>query len=181
VSQTDAGATRRAVLAGAAGLAGVATGCLRAPAAAGPRYETLEVDAGGVYRPGLRDETEEAFLAALVASEAAAAAFDLDAVPRAADRAFVRETDFDAAFLAVVQVAGLNSSMVLRVVDVASGRATLTVVVAVDDPTPHSDDRVVTTLLVRVRRDDAPVPDAVRVELSFDGREVTFSGRRATP
>jgi hypothetical protein len=181
VCPSDAGATRRAVLAGAAGLAAAAPGCLGAPAAGGPRYETRELDVGGVYRPGLRDETEEAFYAALVASQAAEGAFDLDAVPRAGDRAFVRETDFDAAVLAVVQVAGLNSSTVLRAVDVALTRANLVVVVAVDDPTPYSDDRVVTTLLVRVRRDGAPVPDRIRVELSLDGREVTFSGRRAIP
>jgi hypothetical protein len=34
---------------------------------------------------------------------------------------------------------------------------------------------------VRVRRDGATVPDRIRVELSLDGREVTFSGRRAIP
>jgi len=66
--------------------------------------------------------------------------------------------------------------MTVRVVDVATSRANLVVVANVDDPTPHSDDRVITTLLVRVTRDGDPVPDAIRVELSFDGRHEAFSG-----
>lgn len=154
----------------------ILAGCLSGPSSGGPRYQVREIDDGAVYEPGLHDETTEAFFAALVSSEEEADAFDLERIPREADRAFIRETEFESAYLGVVQVAGLNSSMVLRVVDIATSRANLTVVVAVDDPTPYSDDRVITTLLVRVTRDGAPIPGAIQVELSIRDRQVTFSG-----
>ncbi|SEO21820.1 hypothetical protein SAMN04487948_101150 [Halogranum amylolyticum] len=167
--------TRRRLLA-AFGATTTLSGCLSAPSSGGPQYETHEIDGGAVFAPGLQDENEDAVFAALVTTSEESEAFVLDQFPAKADRTFVRATDFATQYLGVVQVAGLNSSMGLRVVDVAASRANLTVVVAVDDPTPQSDDRVVTTLLVRVTRDGDPVPDAIRVELSFDGRHETFSG-----
>lgn len=151
-------------------------GCLSGPSSSGPRYQVREIDDGALYEPGLHDETTEAFFAALLTSEDEVDAFDHERIPREADRVFILETEFKSAYLGVVQVAGLNSSMTLRVVDIATSRANLTVVVAVDDPTPHSDDRVITTLLIRVARDGAPTPEAIQVELSLGGRQVTFSG-----
>lgn len=167
--------TRRRFLA-ALGATTALSGCLSAPSSGGPQYETHEIDGGAVFASGLRDENEDAVFAALVTTSEESGAFVLDQFPREADRRFVRTTDFATQYLGVVQVAGLNSSMNLRVVDVAASRVNLTVVAAVDDPTPQSDDRVVTTLLVRVTRNGDPVPDAIHVELSFDGRHETFSG-----
>lgn len=160
---------------GALGLLPVA-GCLEGPSSGGPAYESREIDDGAVFAPGLQDETEEATFAALVTTADEVARFDLAAMPREADRAFVHDTDFATHYLGVVQVAALNSSMRLRVVDLKASTASLTVVLDREDPTPYSDDRVITTLLLRVSSAEYPVPDAINVELDIGERHVTISG-----
>ena len=50
--------------------------------------------------------------------------------------------------------------------------------VAVRDETPHSDDAVITTLLLRVARDGSAAPDNIAVELDIGDHHETFSGSR---
>jgi hypothetical protein len=52
----------------------------------------------------------------------------------------------------------------------------ITVVVALRDEPPYSEDRVITTLLVRVPRGEAGTPERISVELSIGDRSETFSG-----
>lgn len=76
---------------------------------------------------------------------------------------FVRGTDFSASYLRLVQVCPLSSSMRFELVEIQESDANLTVNVVVRDETPHSDDRVISTLLLRVSH---PVPDRIAVELA---------------
>lgn len=161
--------------AGATGLAGCVSPWSD-PSSAPPQYETREVDDGAVYGPGLQDETERAFFAALVTSEAEAEAFDLERLGRGADRAFVTDTDFRRWYLGVVQVSGVSSSRTVWLVDMAASDVNLGLVLALEDPTPRSDDQVVTTFLVRVHREGGPPPEGIWVQLEVDGRTVTFEG-----
>ena len=75
-----------------------------------------------------------------------------------AETEFVTGTEFGESYLGVVQVSALTSSMRFEVVDVHESDVNLTVNVAVRDDTPHSDDRVITTLLLRVTRGGERVP-----------------------
>lgn len=159
----------------ASGGAALLAGCLESPSSGGPPYETHEVDDGPVYGSGLQDENERAYFAALVTSEDEADAFDWDRA-READRAFVDGTDFRTSYLGLVQVSALNSSMRFEVVDLHESDVNLTVVVAVRDPTPHSEDRVISTLLLRVDREGGGVPDRIAVELDIGDHHETFSG-----
>jgi hypothetical protein len=151
-------------------------GCLSSPSSGGPPYEIHELDDGPVYEPGLQDEAELAYFATLVTDRDEADAFDLSGQSRAVAREFVAATDFDEQLLGVVQVAGLNSSMVLRVPDVSLSDVNLTVVVSVEDKTPFSDDRVISTLFVRVTRTENRRPNRIAVELSLGEQHRTFSG-----
>jgi len=179
----DGRCSRRRLLAGAASLLPASlAGCLRSPSSGGPPYDVHEIDGGAVYGPGLGDERPLAFFAALVADEAALADFDVDALTREEDREFITATDFETELLGVIQVSGVNSSRSFWVPDVARSDVNLTVIVAAEDPTPHSDDRVITTLLVRVTDTGGPIPDKISVELSLGDRVELFSGdRRETP
>lgn len=162
----------------AAGTTGVA-GCVSppsAPSSAPPPYETREIDDGPVYGPGLQDETERAFHAALVTSREEATAFDLARFDRDADRAFVTSTDFRRWYLGVVQISGVNSSRTVWLVDMAASDVNLGLVLGLQDPTPHSGDRVITTYLVRVHREGRSPPEGIWVQLSIDDRTVTFEG-----
>jgi hypothetical protein len=170
---------RRTLLRLAAAGTTALAGCVSSPSApssAPPPYETREVDDGPVYGPGLRDEGERAFHAALVTTEAEAAAFDLARFDRDADRAFVTSTDFRRWYLGVVQISGVSSSRSVWLVDVAASDATLGLVLGLEDPTPRSEDRVVTTYLVRVHREGRRPPEGIWVQLSIDDRTVTFEG-----
>jgi hypothetical protein len=167
---------RRSLLAGIASVGTLAlAGCLSSPSSGGPPYETHEIDDGSVYAPGLSDETDLDFYAALLTSDDELDDFDRSRLPDAA-REFVDATDFADHLLGVVQVAGVNSSMEFRVPDVSLSDVNLTVVVDVADPTPHSDDVVISTLLVRVTRTDNRRPEQIAVELSIGDRHETFSG-----
>lgn len=167
---------RRSLLAAAGASAAVLlAGCLAGPSSGGPPYEAHEVDDGPVFGPGLADEGERAYFAALVTSDGEADDFDWRRA-READRAFVEGTDLRTSYLGLVQVSALNSSMRFEVVDLHESEANLTVVVAVRDPTPHSDDRVISTLLLRVDREGGGVPDRIAVELDIGEHHETFSG-----
>ncbi|MFC4357956.1 hypothetical protein ACFO0N_08350 [Halobium salinum] len=170
---------RRAVLTvvGAAWLGSFA-GCLDGPSSGGPPYETREVDDGSLFGPGLQDENERAYYAALVADAEATSHFDWEQAGDA-DRAFVEETDFAESYLGLVQVGQLTSSMRFEVVDCKESDVNLTVVLAVRDDEPHSDDRVITTLLFRMTSDRRRVPENVAVELDVGDHHETFSGGRA--
>jgi hypothetical protein len=167
--------TRRRLL-GTAALAPLA-GCLTSPSSSSPPHEAVEVDDGHLYGPGLTSELDEAFYAALVLERAGADRF-LRARLTDEARAFLDGTDFATQLMGVIQVAGVNSSTVLDVVDLALTPVNLTVVLALRDQPPHSDDRVITTLLVRVPRRGGNAPERIWVELGIDGRDVTFSGER---
>lgn len=167
---------RRSLLAAAGATAAVLlAGCLAGPSSGGPPYESHEVDDWPVYAPGLADESERAYFAALVTSEDEADAFDWRRA-READRAFVEGTDFRTSYLGLVQVSALNSSMRFEVVDLHESDVSLTVVVAVRDPTPRSDDRVISTLLLRVDREGGGGPARIAVELDIGDHHETFSG-----
>ncbi len=169
--------TRRRVLGATATLLPI-TGCLSSPSSSSPPHETAEVDNGPVYGPGLQSELEEAFYAGLIVDDSGADRFDRAALPPDA-RAFLAETDFGSYLLGVIQIADVNSSTHLEVVDLALTTASLTVVLALRDEAPRSDDRVITTLLLRVpRRAGGTAPDRINVELGIDDRDVTFSGSR---
>lgn len=173
---------RRSLLAAAAGLFTVPlAGCHLSPSSGGPPFEFHEVDGGPVFGPGLQDELDLEFYAAVVTDEGAAtAAFDVDRLPPDA-HSFLRATDFASQYLAVVQVSGVNSSMVFDVADVAEGDPNTTVVASLDDRTPHSDDRVISTLLVRVTAQGGFTPEGVTVEFHLNDRHETFGGDRVTP
>lgn len=167
--------TRRRML-GTAALVPLA-GCLTSPSSSSPPHEAVEVDDGHVYGPGLTSELEEAFYAALVLERDGADRFVRDRLtPEAV--AFLDGTDFGTQLLGVVQIAGVNSSTHLDVVDLALTPVNLTVVLALRDDPPHSEDRVITTLLVRVPRRGGTAPERIWVELGIEGRDVTFSGDR---
>lgn len=169
--------SRRWLLGATAGLVPLA-GCLSSPSSSSPPHEAVEVDDGPVYGPGLRSELEEAFYAGLVLDDSGADRFVRPSLPPSA-RSFLAETDYDTQLLGVIQVAGVNSSTSLEVVDLALTTANLTVVLALRDEPPYSDDRVITTLLVRVpRRAGGTAPDRISVELGIGDRDVSFSGDR---
>lgn len=168
---------RRRVLGATAALVPFA-GCLTSPSSSSPPHEAVEIDDGPVYGPGLESELEEAFYAGLIVEESGADRFDRPSLPPAA-RSFLAETDFGTHLLGVIQIAGVNSSTHLDVVDLALTTASFTVVLALRDEPPYSDDRVITTFLIRVpRRAGGTAPERINVELGIDDRDVTFSGDR---
>lgn len=168
--------TRRAVLSASAGVATVSLGgCLEPPSSGGPPYETYEIDDGPVYEPGLQDERPTEFYAGLVTSEDDAAAFDRSRLS-GDGKQFIEGTAFPQEYLGVVQVSGVNSSLDAWVPDVSESRTNLTVVVDLADESPASDDRVITTLLVRVTRTRRTIPEKISVELSMGDRHETFAG-----
>ena len=168
---------RRRILGATAALIPLA-GCLTSPSSSSPPHEAVEIDDGPVYGPGLESELEEAFYAGLIVEESGADRFDRPSLPSPA-RSFLSETDFSTHLLGVVQIAGVNSSTHLDVVDLALTTESFTVVLALRDDPPYSDDRVITTLLVRVpRRAGGTAPERINVELGIDDRDVTFSGDR---
>lgn len=158
-----------------AGLLSLA-GCLEAPSSSPPPYETREIDDGACYAPGLRDERSTAFYAGLVTSDAESREFDLERLPRAADRAFVEAVDYGTAYLGVVQLSGVNSSTSIWLVDMAATPDQLGLVLELEDDPPHSEDRVITTFLVRVQKERPAPPERIWVQLSIDGRTERFSG-----
>jgi len=161
------------VLTGTAGIT-ILSGCPSEPSSSGPSYEHIEIDDGPTFGPGLQAVTERGYYAALVVTEDEAELFDFE---RLADveAAFVRGTDFSASYLGLVQVCPLNSSMRFEIVDINESDVNLTVNLVVRDETPHSDDRVISTLLLRIPH---PVPDRIAVELDIADRHETFSGTR---
>ena len=54
----------------------------------------------------------------------------------------------------------------------------LGLVLGVKAHTPHSDDRVITTFLVRVEKEREAPPERLWVQLSIDDRTEEFSGAR---
>lgn len=169
---------RRAFLLGS-GVVGLSlsAGCLQGPSSGGPDYESREIDDGPIFGPGLLEETDRAYYAALVVTEAQVDRFDFDRLSDA-EAAFVNTTDFRTAYLGVIQVSELNSSMRFDLVDIHASDANLTAVVAVRDDTPYADDRVITTLWLRVDSDGGSVPDTIAVELDIGEHHETFSGSR---
>lgn len=169
-------ASRRSVLI-ASGLAlSPLAGCLSAPSSGGPPFSTVEVDDGPVYGPGLQDDLDMDFFAGLITSADGARHFDLDEETHPEAVEFLATTDFTTSLLGVVQISGINSSMHVDVVDLALTPVNLTAVLALRDDPPHSEDRVITTILIKVpRRGNAP-PEQIWVELSIGERHETFSG-----
>jgi hypothetical protein len=147
-------------------------GCLESPSSSPPPYETREIDDGPFYNPGLRDERSMDFFAGLVTSEVEAREFDLWELPLEGDRAFIESTDYETSYLGVVQVSGLNSSMSIWLVDLAATSEQLGLVLGIED----SDDRVITTYIVRVRKEQATPPERIWVQLSIGNRTENFSG-----
>jgi hypothetical protein len=163
----------------ASGTAGVVlwSGCLSSPSSGGPSYESREIDDGPVFAPGLQDAIERDYYAAVLVTEAQADGFDADLLSET-EGEFLTGTDFGASYLGVIQVSALNSSMHFEIVDIHESDVNLTVNVAVRDETPHSDDAVITTLLLRVARDGSAAPDNIAVELDIGDHHETFSGSR---
>ncbi|MFC6720225.1 hypothetical protein ACFQHN_22100 [Natrialbaceae archaeon GCM10025896] len=118
--------------------------------------------------------TEQGYYAALVVTDDEAELLDFERLSDV-EAAFVRGTDFSASYLGLVQVCPLNSSMRFEIVDIHESDVNLTVNVVVRDETPHSDDQVISTLLLRVSH---PVPDRISVELDIADHHETFSGTR---
>jgi hypothetical protein len=158
------------------GTAGITTlsGCLSGSSSDGPSYEHIEIDDGPTFGPGLQDVTERGYYAALVVTEDDAELFDFERLSDV-EAEFVRGTDFSASYLGLVQVCPLNSSMRFEIGDVHESDVTLTVNGVVRDETPHSDDRVISTLLLRVSH---PVPDRIAVKLDIADSHEMFSGTR---
>lgn len=161
---------------GTAGLTGF-IGCLSAPSSGGPAYEDIEIDDGPVFGPGLQDMKQRSYYAALICTEEEADLFDFDRLLDS-ETAFVTETNFGESYLGLIQASPLNSSMRFDVVDIHESDVNLTVNVAIRDDPPHSDDRVISTLLLRVARDRGEVPDSIAVELDIADHHETFSGSR---
>ena len=151
-------------------------GCADTPSSSPPPYRTREIDDGPCYLPGLRDVQSMAFFAGLVTSAAEEAGFDLHLLSGRADRAFIEATDYRTAYLGVVQVSGLPSSSSIWLVDLAATPAQLGLVLRIEEHTPRSADRVITTLLVRVEKERPEPPDRIWVQLSLGGRTETVSG-----
>jgi hypothetical protein len=159
-------------------------GCLESPSSSPPPYETREIADGPCYQPGLRDEQSLDFFAGLVTTDSEARAFDLRVLPRKTDRAFIEATDYRTSYLGVVQVSGLHPSTSIWLVDMAAPPERLGLVLAVEDETTRSDERVITTYLGRVQKKGQapcllrePPPDRIWVQLSIGDRTETFSGR----
>lgn len=150
-------------------------GCLSAPSSSTPAHEAVEIDDGPVFEPGLVSELDEAYYAALLLDDSVRSAFDRDRLGSEADT-FLGETDFDAQIVGLVQVAGVNSSMHFDVVDLALTHSGFTVVLALRDEPPYSEDRVISTILVRVDRRSGPQPNRMWVDLGIGGRDVSFAG-----
>ena len=161
------------VLTGTAGIT-VLSGCLSEQSSDGLPYEHIEIDDGPTFGPGIQDVTEQGYYAALVVTEDEVELFDFERLSDL-EAAFVRGTDFSASYLGLVQVCPLSSSMQFEIVDLHESGSDLTVDVAVRDETPHSDDRVISTLLLRLSH---PVPDRITVELEIADRDERFSGTR---
>jgi hypothetical protein len=174
-AHSSVGIDRRSllVLTGTAGIT-ILSGCLSEPSSDGPSYEHIEIDDGPTFGLGLQDVTERGYYAALVVTEAEVELFDFERLSDV-EAEFVRATDFSASYLGLVQVCPLNSSMRFEIVDIHESDVTLTVNVVVRDETPHSDDRVISTLLLRAPH---PVPDRIAVELDIADSHETFSGTR---
>lgn len=172
---------RRGFLAVGAGVfAGSLAGCTGSPSSGGPPFTFHEVDDGPVFGPGLHDEREREFYAGLLVDRAAIAAFDRERL-RPDARSFLAATEFDGQYLVVVQVSGVPASMDFDVADVAEGGSDTTVVASLDDRSPAAENRVVSTLLVRVTARDGFEPRGVTVEFHLNERHRTFDGVRVTP
>ncbi len=150
-------------------------GCLESASSRPPPYETREIDDGPFYDPGLQNEQSMNFFADLVTSASEARGFDLQTLPRQTDRTFIEATDYRTAYLGVVQVSGLSSSMSIRLVDIAATPEQLGLVLSVEDETPQSDDRVIITFLIRVQPERQIPPDRIWIQLSIGDRTETFS------
>ncbi|MFW5965758.1 MAG: hypothetical protein ACOCP3_03335 [Halodesulfurarchaeum sp.] len=172
-SSSEIGRRTLLVLTGTLGST-ILSGCLTESPADSPSYEHIEIDDGPTFGPGLQDETERGYYAAVVLTEDEAELFDFERLSDA-EAAFVRETDLSVSYLGLVQVCPLNSSMRFEILDIHESDVKLTVEVVIRDEPPHSDDRVISTLLLRVPH---PVPDRIAVELDIADHEVTFSGTR---
>ncbi len=167
--------TRRAVLLATGGLLPLA-GCLSAPpSGGGVAFESVEVDDGAVFEPGLADELELDYYAGVLTGPAGAEHFDHERLTDAGE-AFLAETDLTTHLLGVFQVAGVNSSRHFEIATVQLTPVNMVVVVSLRDEPPHSDDRVISTLLVRVTKRPDSVPKAIWVELGIDGRDETIAG-----
>jgi hypothetical protein len=160
-------------LTGTAGIT-ILSGCLSKSPSGGSPYEYIEIDDGPAFEPGLQDVTEPGYYAALVVARHEVELFDFAQLSDA-EATFIRKTDFSEASLGLVQVCPLNSSMRLEIVDTHQSEIELTVKLVVRDETPHSDDHVISTLLLRVSR---PIPDQIAVELDIADRHETFAGTR---
>jgi hypothetical protein len=172
---------RRGFLAVGAGvLAGSLGGCTGSPSSGGPPFTFHDIDDGPVFGPGLYDEREREFYAGLLVDRAAIAAFDRERLGPDA-RSFLNATEFGSQYLVVVQVSGVPASMGFDVADVAEGGSNTTVVASLDDRTPTTGNRVVSTLLVRVTARDGFEPRGVTVEFHLNERHRTFDGERVTP
>jgi hypothetical protein len=161
------------LLTGTVGIA-VLPGCLSELSSDSLSYEHLEIDDGPTFEPGLQDLTEEGYYAALVVTEQERELFDFARLSDT-ESEFVRGTDFSSSYIGLAQVGPLNSSMRFDVTGVDERDDNLRVNVTIRDEPPHSDDRVISTLLLRIPR---PAPAGITVELGIADRLETFSGTR---
>lgn len=168
---------RRFLTLTAGGVITAVGGCLTGPSSGGPPYETHEIDDGPVYRPGLQATRDRAYFAALVTTEEGIDAFDLDRLPRAADREFIESTDFEAELLGLIQVGGVPSGYQYRVPDVSLSDVNLTVIAVLEGDEQVPADTVISTLLLRVTRTRQSTPDRISVELDIEGEHQMFSGQ----
>lgn len=176
-NDVNAPALHRRMFLGWAGVAGMtlSTGCLEVPSSGSPDYESSEIDNGAIFGPGLQDDLDREYDAALVVTESEANVFDLDRLSDA-ETAFINTTDFSSSYLGVIQVSEIDASRRIEVVDIHQSNVNLTVVVAVRGDTSNADERVITTLLLRVERVEEGIPDTISVELDIGDDHETFSG-----
>lgn len=167
---------RRTVLSGIGVIGlGFLPGCSMDLSSGGPSYEHHEIDDGPVFAPGLQDTSKREYYATLIASADDTTQFDWERAGGSA-RDFVASTTFDEAYLGIIQVGNVEPSTSLDVVDLTRSDVNLTAVIAVRNGSPSGEDRVITTLLLRVRRDGNRVPAQIAVELDIGDQHETFTG-----
>lgn len=119
--------------------------------------------------------TERAYYATLLTSADDTTQFDWERTGSSA-RGFVERTAFDEAYPGVIQVGNVDPSMRFDIVDLKQSDVNLTAVIAVRNDSPSGEDRVITTLLHRVRLNGREVPTQIAVELDIGNHHETFTG-----
>lgn len=125
--------------------------------------------------PASTGETERECDAPLITIAGDTSGFDGERAGESARR-LIEETGFNDSYLAGIQVRNVDPSMQFDVVAIKQFDANITVVIAVRNGSPSGEDRVITTLLLRVPLSGNEVPEQVAVVLDIGDFRETVTG-----